>query len=98
MNGPYEYVAPSYWLLDSTRGGAHGFATEIGPGPAPPPVESLRRMLPEDHLWPIDSWWNFHAGGGAFRDIPVFTEALNARYGAAGSLEDYARKAQVMAY
>jgi exo-1,4-beta-D-glucosaminidase len=98
MNGPYEYVAPSYWLLDSTHGGAHGFATEIGPGPAPPPIESLRRMLPEDHLWPIDSWWNFHAGGGAFRDIHVFTDALDARYGAPSSLEDYARKAQVMAY
>ena len=98
MNGPYEYVAPSYWLLDSTHGGAFGFNTETGPGPAPPPVESLRRMLPEDHLWPIDSWWNYHAGGGAFQDIHVFTEALNARYGAASSLEDYARKAQVMAY
>ena len=98
MTGPYEYVAPSYWLLDTTRGGAHGFNTETSPGPAPPPIESLRRMLPEDHLWPIDSWWNYHAGGGEFRDIHVFTEALNARYGAASSLEDYARKAQVMAY
>ena len=55
MTGPYEYVAPSYWLLDKTRGGAHGFNTETSPGPAIPPVESLRRMLPEDHLWPIDS-------------------------------------------
>jgi len=98
MTGPYEYVAPSYWLLDTARGGAHGFNTETSPGPAPPPIESLRRMLPEDHLWPIDSWWNYHASGGAFRDIHVFTEALNARYGAASSLEDYARKAQVMAY
>jgi exo-1,4-beta-D-glucosaminidase len=98
MTGPYDYVAPSYWLLDSTRGGAHGFNTETSPGPAPPPVESLRQMLPQDHLWPIDSWWNYHAGGGAFRDIHIFTEALNARYGAATSLEDYARKAQVMAY
>jgi exo-1,4-beta-D-glucosaminidase len=98
MNGPYEYVAPSYWLLDTTRGGAHGFATEIGPGPAPPPIESLRRMLPPEHLWPIDSWWDYHAGGGAFQDIHVFTEALNARYGTAASLEDYSRKAQVMAY
>ncbi len=46
MRGPYHYVAPSYWLLDKTRGGAHGFATEVGPGPAVPPPESLRRMLP----------------------------------------------------
>jgi len=98
MTGPYEYVAPSYWLLDKTRGGAHGFNTETGPGPAVPPIESLRRMLPEDHLWPIDSYWDFHAGGGPFRNLKVFTEALNARYGTATSLEDYARKAQVIAY
>jgi exo-1,4-beta-D-glucosaminidase len=55
-------------------------------------------MLPEEHLWPIDSWWNFHAGGGAFRDLHVFTEALNKRYGPAASVEDYARKSQLMSY
>lgn len=98
MTGPYEYVAPSYWTLDTTRGGAHGFNTETSPGPAPPPVESLRKMLPPEHLWPIDSWWDFHAGGGAFKDLHVFNEALNARYGTAASLEDYSKKAQMMAY
>jgi exo-1,4-beta-D-glucosaminidase len=98
MTGPYEYVAPSYWLLDRERGGAHGFNTETSPGPAVPPVESLQRMLPYDHLWPIDSAWDYHAGGGAFRDLHVFTEALNNRFGQATSLEDYAMKAQVLAY
>ena len=98
MTGPYEYVAPSYWLLDKERGGAHGFNTETGPGPAVPPVESLKRMLPSDDLWPINSTWGFHAGGGAFRDVHVFTEALNNRFGQATSLEDYAMKAQVLAY
>ena len=98
MTGPYEDVAPSYWTLDTTRGGAHGFNTETSPGPSPPPVETLRRMLPADHLWPIDAWWNYHAGGGQFKDLHVFNEALNARYGEAKSLEDYARKAQMMAY
>jgi exo-1,4-beta-D-glucosaminidase len=98
MLGPYEWVAPSYWLTDTKAGGAYGFNTETGPGPAPPPVETLRRMLPADHLWPIDSWWDYHAGGGPFRNLKVFTEALDARYGAAKSVEDYARKAQWMAY
>ncbi|MGA3017944.1 MAG: sugar-binding domain-containing protein [Bryobacteraceae bacterium] len=98
MTGPYEYVAPSYWTLDTTRGGAHGFNTETSPGPAPPPIETLRAMLPAEHLWPIDAWWNYHAGGGQFKDIHVFTEALNARYGAAASAEEYARKAQMMSY
>jgi len=98
MTGPYEYVAPSYWYLDDSRGGAHGFNTETSPGPSPPPVETLRRMLPAEHLWPIDSWWDYHAGGGAFKDIHVFTEALDARYGKSASLEEFARKAQMMAY
>jgi exo-1,4-beta-D-glucosaminidase len=98
MTGPYEYVPPSYWLLDTKAGGAHGFNTETSPGPAPPPIDSLRRMLPADKLWPINSDWDYHAGGGQFGNIGVFTEALAKRYGPAKSVEEYARKAQVMAY
>ncbi len=108
MTGPYEYVAPSYWTTDKPGaghycktggcGGAYGFNPETSPGPAVPPIESLRAMLPKDHLWPIDDWWNFHAGGGEFTDIHVYTEALNTRYGPANSVEDYALKAQVMNY
>jgi len=98
MAGPYEYVAPSYWLTDDSRGGAFGFNTETGPGPAPPSVESLRKFLPADHLWPIDAFWDFHAGGGEFSNIKVFTEALNARLGPATSLEDFTWKSQVLAY
>ncbi|MDE3165161.1 MAG: glycosyl hydrolase family 2, partial [Acidobacteriota bacterium] len=98
MTGPYEYVAPSYWLTDTTRGGAHGFNTETSPGPAPPPIESLRRMIPADKLWPIGAEWNYHAGGGSFKTIRVFTEALDRRYGPSHSAEEFARKAQIMAY
>jgi exo-1,4-beta-D-glucosaminidase len=98
MTGPYEWVPPSYWLLDDSRGGAHGFNTETSPGAAVPPIESLRRMLPADHLWPIDEVWNFHAGGGQFKTIQPFTDALTARYGPASSVEDYAQKAQLMTY
>jgi exo-1,4-beta-D-glucosaminidase len=55
-------------------------------------------MLPAEHLWPIDSWWDFHAGGGAFKDIHVFSEALDKRYGKPAGVEEFARTAQVMAY
>jgi exo-1,4-beta-D-glucosaminidase len=98
MEGPYEWVPPSYWLLDKKAGGAHSFATEISPGPAVPPIESLRKMIPPDKLWPINEVWNFHAGGGQFKDLEVFTAALNARYGTAKDAEDYARKSQLMTY
>ncbi len=98
MTGPYEYVPPNYWLLDTKAGGAHGFNTETSPGPAPPPIESLRRMLPADKLWPINADWDYHAGGGQFKNLNVFTAALDTRYGRSKSAEEYARKAQVMAY
>jgi exo-1,4-beta-D-glucosaminidase len=98
MNGPYDWVPPNYWLLDTKHGGAFGFATEISPGPAVPPVSSLKMMLPEDHLWPIDSVWEFHAGGGEFKTIKTFTTALNERYGQANNVEDYAEKSQLMTY
>ena len=109
MTGPYEYVAPSYWIEDSKLdvkrscnpggcGGAHGFNTETSPGPAVPPIESLEKMLGKDHLWPIDDWWNYHAGGGEFKNLNVFTEALNNRYGKAENVQDYAFKSQLMAY
>ena len=55
-------------------------------------------MLPADKLWPINSDWDYHAGGGQFKNINVFTEALDKRYGPSKSAEEYARKAQVMAY
>ena len=98
MTGPYDWVPPSYWLEDTKHGGAYGFNTETSPGPAVPPLESLRRMIPQDHLWPIDEVWNYHAGGSRFMNIRIFTDALNARLGTANGVEDYARKAQVMTY
>jgi exo-1,4-beta-D-glucosaminidase len=98
MRGPYEYVPPSYWLQDAKNGGAFGFATEISPGAAVPPIESLQAMLPKEHLWPIDQTWNYHAGGGEFKDIRVFTTALESRYGKAADALDYTRKAQALTY
>jgi exo-1,4-beta-D-glucosaminidase len=98
MTGPYEYVPPMYWLADTGAGGAFGYNTETSPGPAIPPRESLAKFIPKDHLWPIDDYWNFHAGGERFTNISIFTEALTKRYGPASSLDDYERKAQAMAY
>jgi exo-1,4-beta-D-glucosaminidase len=114
MSGPYEYVAPSYWETDPHRpadeqhcnaggcGGAYGFNSETSMGPAVPPIESIARMVPKDHLWTekgsLDEYWNFHTGGGAFKNLHVFTDALNARYGKAASAEDFTYKSQLMTY
>jgi exo-1,4-beta-D-glucosaminidase len=98
MNGPYEYVSANYWELDTKHGGAFGFSTEISPGPAVPPLEELKSMFPADKLWPINEYWDYHAGGGEFKNIHVFTNALEKRYGAAKSVADLAWKSQAMTY
>jgi exo-1,4-beta-D-glucosaminidase len=111
MTGPYEYIAPSYWELDTPGGapgrkqcnpggcgGAYGFNTETSMGPAVPPVESIRAMVGKDHMWPIDDVWNYHAGGGEFKTIGVFTDALTNRYGKSDNVEDFATKSQMQTY
>jgi len=98
MAGPYEYVSANYWLLDTQHGGAYGFATEISPGPAVPPVEGLKAMFPPDKLWPINEYWDFHSGGGEFKNIKVFTHAIEKRYGPIKDVADLAWKSQAMTY
>ncbi len=99
MSGPYDYVPPSYWLTDPGKyGGAYGFNTETGPGAAIPPLSSLRKMIPAEHLWPIDNLWNYHCASDEFKNLSRFTAALDATYGPASDLEDYVTKSQAMAY
>jgi len=99
MWGPYSYEPPVYYYLEESPGGAWCFGTEMGPGENVPPIESMREMLPEDHLWPIDRYWNYHCGSSRpFNNLRVYTNALDSRYGEATGVEDYCRKAQLMNY
>jgi exo-1,4-beta-D-glucosaminidase len=98
MNGPYDYVPPVYWFEDTKNGGAFGFNTETGPGPQPPPLESLKKMLPEKDLWPINEVWNYHCARGEFNTLDRYNEALNKRYGKVKGLDDFGRKAQAANY
>ena len=99
MTGPYDYVAPSYWLTDTNRyGGAYGFNTETSPGPAIPTLSSLKKFIPKSSIWPRDDIWSLHYGGEGFKKLTVYNEALDATYGPARDLEDYLRVSQTMAY
>ena len=98
MNGPYDYVTPSYWLTDPKYGGAWGFSTEIGPGPAIPTLDSMPKFLPESAIWPHNDVWRYHAGGGGFKDVTVFNKAMDNIYGLTKDAVDYDRVSQTMAY
>lgn len=98
MRGPYDYVPPVYWWIDKRNGGAFGFNTEIGPGSEVPPIESIKKMIPDDHLWPIDSIWNFHCGKNAFGNLKNYDDVMDNRLGTPVDLNDYCTKAQFLNY
>ncbi len=98
MLGPYNYVPPVYWYIDTIAGGAYGFNTETGPGPQVPPLESIKKMIPQDKLWPINDMWNYHCGRHEFGSLDHFMEAFNHRYGEAKDLETFAFKVQMSNY
>jgi exo-1,4-beta-D-glucosaminidase len=103
MNGPYEWVPPSYWYdKRSIGGGAAGFASEISAGPDVPTMDTLRRMMSTGELNSL--WQNFDATqyhrsqSSTFNTLKIFDDALAGRYGPMASLDDYVRKAQLAQY
>lgn len=98
MRGPYDYVPPDYWYIDTANGGAYGFNTETGPGPEIPVLESLKKMIPADSLWPIGSAWLYHAARHNFHNLTRYNNAMDGRLGKPDNLTDYLRKAQYLNY
>ena len=99
MAGPYDWVPPAYWEQDSTKyGGTWSFATEISPGPAIPPYESLIKFIPKDSILNGSTDWMYHCGTMQFGNTKIFDTALYARYGKPSSMRDYLAKAQIQNY
>ncbi len=100
MYGPYEYIGPNYWFIDTRNGGAYGFNTETGPGAQLPVLESIRKFIPENELWPMGPSWDYHCttSGSSMNSLKRMTEVINAKYGEAKDLNDYLRKADLVAY
>ncbi len=100
MKGPYDYVPPIYWYTDTLLGGAYGFDTEISPGANIPPLASLKKMIPADHLWPIENneYWKFHCNPGLFGSLDPYLRGIRARYGKSKNIEEFAFKSQLMSY
>ena len=100
MEGPYEWVGPDYWYKDTKAGGAFGWNTETGIGANLPQLESLRRMIPEEALWPLSDVWDYHctASSSVMNTTKVLQETVNGLYGGFDSLEDFVRKAHAVDY
>jgi hypothetical protein len=90
-HGPYEYYDPVSYFQKH----AHGFTTEIGL-PAVPSLESLRGMMLEKDLWPINETWAYHDFCPGAQNFKGYVHALESRYGPARNAEDFCRKAQMV--
>lgn len=95
---PYKYENPMQYFENtaSARGSrVDGFNPEYGT-PSLPLVESLREMMPEKDLWPInDSVWNYLDGNGFHNMNTKYREAVN-QFGESASIDEYAGKAQLV--
>ncbi len=99
MAGPYDWVPPAYWESDTSKyGGAWSFATEISPGPAIPPYESLIKFIPKDSILNTSQDWLYHCGTMQFGNTKIFDTALYARYGKPASMKEYLARAQAQNY
>lgn len=93
---PYKQVNPmqNYENTASDRGSRiDGFNPEYG-SPTVPLVESLREMMDEKDLWPINKEvWDYHDGGGFHLMATMYSE-LTDKYGKSKSIDEFAQKGQ----
>ncbi|ATY64671.1 Glycoside hydrolase [Cordyceps militaris] len=108
MDGPYDWVPPSYWF--DTNGGsgadrygaAFGFGSELGAGVGTPELGSLEQFLNAtdlEDLWTRPDKGLYHMSKKSmFYTRRIYNAGLYARWGPPASLDDYLMKAQLTDY
>ncbi len=93
-SGPYFYQDPASYYTTWDR----GFSVELGI-PSPSTLEAFQAQMATADQWPIGDAWAYHdwhqSGNGK---VEPFMQALETEFGAASSLKDFERKAQMLSY
>lgn len=93
-SGPYEWRPPEDYFTKYPK----GFAVEVGTSSFPT-LESWERTAPAADRWPINDTWvyhDWHQERGV--SMASFMQAMETEFGAATSLVDFERKAQMLNY
>ena len=104
-SGIWTHSEPKVYFTDPHNGypwSKHSWSIRSELGTAVfPNVESFKKFIPADSLWPRNTMWDKHYfsnrgeyGGGA--SPSKYMEDINKRYGTATGIEDFCRKAQLM--
>jgi len=95
---PYKYENPmQYFENTASKRGSRidGFNPEYGT-PILPILSSLKKMMPEKDLWPIQKQvWDYLDGGGFHQMTTKYHEAVE-EFGKSNSIAEYAKKAQAV--
>lgn len=88
----YFHGVPTYGNL-----GDYGMRSEIGTATVTS-FDSLQKFMPKADWWPRGEMWNQHfLGRSAGNAGPTgYNNDIDARYGQAGNVQDYCRKAQLL--
>ncbi|HEX9045489.1 MAG TPA: glycoside hydrolase, partial [Verrucomicrobiae bacterium] len=98
MEGPYCWRPPNYWFSDQYPANC-GSTIEQGDNEHIPTLESLKKFIPADKLWPINDTWFMHAGAwGGNATLANIQLALKKRYGPSTNVETFVQKAQLAHY
>jgi exo-1,4-beta-D-glucosaminidase len=94
----WTYGNPAHYYTHKADG-AWGFAQSGGIGGIFAPLESMKKMMPENKIWPPwNATFSFHT---VLQGVEYFTELFDAikfRYGDIKNLYDFARKGQAINY
>jgi exo-1,4-beta-D-glucosaminidase len=98
MISPYVWRPPYFWFSEKYPT-SRGSSAEEGDNETIPPVESIRKFIPADKLWPINETWFFHSGANDGNNtLENIQRVLEKRYGPSHSLEEFSNKAQLAHY
>lgn len=90
-SGPWHYAPDQKFYPEKS---AFGFTSELGTTSVPT-AESMRKMMAEEDLWPINDVWayhDFHWGQ------EKYVQHIDELYGKATGIDDFCKKAQFVNY
>lgn len=94
----WAYANPSHYYTHKADG-AWGFAQSGGIGGIFAPYESMKKMMPESSLWPINNeTFSFHTVLQGTEYFKAGLEALENRYGKATGIVDFCKKGMALNY
>ena len=109
MDSSYDNQTPSHMFNPATVGssgvGPFGFIGEGLGGANIPPLESMKKFIPAENLWPYNgsnttnySAWNLHATTSGFTTFGPLVSIAEHAYGASTSLESWHAKVSAAQY